>query len=245
MIYETEINGINVSARFSEENISELFLPLLRRLTRLREQKGRRILAFLAAPPGAGKTTLANFLQFLSERNDGCEPVTAVGMDGFHRRQEYLLTHTTVRDGNEIPMVKVKGAPETFDLTRLRERIARAAAGERCGWPEYDRLAHDPREDAVEITGEIVLLEGNYLLLNRPGWRELRDLADHTIRLEADPEFLRERLIARRIKTGVERAEAERFVDFSDMANVRTCLAESAEADQMWRVGADGYSEAV
>ncbi len=63
MFYETEINGIRVGARFSDEDISGLFLPLLGQLARLRERKGRRVLVFLAAPPGAGKTTLADFLK--------------------------------------------------------------------------------------------------------------------------------------------------------------------------------------
>ena len=245
MTYETEINGIKSRVRFSEENISGLFLPLLESLARLREQKGRRILAFLAAPPGAGKSTLLSFLQELSERTEGCAPLTAIGMDGFHRYQDYLLTHTTIRGGEEIPMVKVKGAPETFDLERLTERVRRAAAGEECGWPEYDRLLHNPREDAVRITGDLVLLEGNYLLLNRPGWKELRAYADYTIRLEADEAFLRQRLIARRIRTGVDAEEAARFVDYSDMANVRICLRESAAADRVWRVDADGFTAVV
>ncbi len=238
--YEAEINGIRSRVYFSEENISGLFLPLLKTLARLREQKGRRVLAFLAAPPGAGKSTLLSFLKELSERTEGCAPVTAIGMDGFHRYQDYLLNHTTQRGGEEIPMVKVKGAPETFDLERLTERIRRVAEGEACGWPEYDRLLHNPQEDAVRIEGELVLLEGNYLLLDRPGWRELKAYADYTIRLEADEDFLRQRLIARRIRTGVDADEAARFVDYSDMENVRACLRESAEADRVWRVNADG-----
>ncbi len=240
--YETEINGIKSRVWFSGENISELFLPLLRTLARLREQKGGRVLAFLAAPPGAGKSTLLNFLKELSEKTEGCAPVTAIGMDGFHRYQDYLLTHTTVRGGEEIPMVQVKGAPETFDLERLAERIRRVAAGEACGWPEYDRLLHNPREDAVRVEGDLVLLEGNYLLLDRPGWKDLKAYADYTVRLEADEDFLRQRLIGRRIQTGVDAEEAARFVDFSDMANVRTCLRESLDADQVWRVEEEGFS---
>ncbi len=242
MRYETQINGIKSSVYFSDENISELFLPLLRRLLRLKEEKGRRVLMFLAAPPGAGKSTLLSFLRYLAEQNGDCTPLTVIGMDGFHRYQEYLLTHTTVRGGEVIPMVKVKGAPETFDLERLKERIRRAAAGEVCGWPEYDRLLHNPREDAVRIEGDLVLLEGNYLLLDRPGWRDLKAYADYTVRLEADEDFLRRRLIDRRIRTGVDPGEAARFVDYSDMANVRICLRESAEADLTWRVDEGGFS---
>lgn len=242
MRYETQINGIKSSVSYRDADISEHFLPLLRRLSRLHEEKDRRVLMFLAAPPGAGKSTLLRFLQYLAEKNGDCAPVTAIGMDGFHRYQEYLLTHTTVRGGERIPMVKVKGAPETFDLERLKERIGRVAAGEACGWPEYDRLLHNPREDAIRIEGDLILLEGNYLLLDRPGWRDLRAYADYTVRLEAKEDFLRRRLIDRRIRTGVDPEEAARFVDYSDMANVRICLRESTEADLTWRVDESGFS---
>lgn len=33
----------------------------------------------------------------------------ALGMDGFHRRQEYLKSHTMMVDGKEVVMVDVKG----------------------------------------------------------------------------------------------------------------------------------------
>ena len=48
------INGIAVSARYSERAVKEIFLPLLNRLTALQRQRGRRILVMLAAPPGCG-----------------------------------------------------------------------------------------------------------------------------------------------------------------------------------------------
>ena len=122
--FPVEINGITVQARFSQENVEQIFLPLLQTWAALQREKGRRILVMLAAPPGAGKTTLAQFLCRLSRTTPGSVPVTAIGMDGFHRRQEYLLTHTVKRGGQTIPLVRIKGAPETFDLDHLRERTA-------------------------------------------------------------------------------------------------------------------------
>ncbi|MBP3880160.1 MAG: nucleoside/nucleotide kinase family protein [Lachnospiraceae bacterium] len=240
MQYPVEINGITVNAVYSEENIEEIFLPLLLKMKDLRERLGRRILVFLAAPPGAGKSTLASFLKFLSENTEGLTPVTMIGMDGFHRYQDYVLSHTIVRDGREYKMVEVKGTPETFDLDLLCARLMRVAAGEECGWPEYNRMTHNPVEDAVKVSGEIVLLEGNYLLLDRPGWSELKQLADLTICVRAEEEMLRERLISRRMKTGTSGEKAAAFVDFSDMHNVRICLSESADADVVLEVQKDG-----
>ena len=227
--YKVTINGINVTAHYSEESVSQIFIPLLKKLESFQAAKGRRVLAMLAAPPGAGKSTLLSFLNHLASET-GIRLQT-IGMDGFHRRQEYLLTHSVLRDRKQIPMVEIKGAPITFDLERLTAAVQRVAAGEILGWPVYDRLLHNPVENAVTVESDIVLLEGNYLLLNEDGWRDLSSCADYTISIRSDETLLRNRLIDRRIKTGVEKDAAIRFVDFSDMPNVRLCLQKTKKAD--------------
>lgn len=229
--HNVTINGIDVNARYTEENVRDIFLPLLSTLTELHRSKGRRILAMLAAPPGAGKSTLLSFLELLSREHEEVESIQTIGMDGFHRRQEYLLAHETVRDGKKIPMVDVKGSPETFDLEKLKDGIKKITAGENCGWPVYDRHLHNPVEDAVQVTGGIVLLEGNYLLLDTEGWRELSEYADHTILIRAEEKLLKDRLVARRVASGHPADEAEGFVEYSDMYNARLCLEHSKSAD--------------
>ncbi|MBR4501838.1 MAG: nucleoside/nucleotide kinase family protein [Clostridia bacterium] len=240
MDHRVTVNGIDVHARYSQNAVDGIFLPFLRRMTELKKEKGRRILVMLAAPPGAGKTTLNTFLSRLSREEAGVSPIQAIGMDGFHRPQAYLTSHVTIRDGKSIPMVEVKGAPETFDLEKLTEAVKKAASGERCPWPAYDRMLHDPIENAVTVDGDIVLLEGNYLLLDKDGWRDLKAFADYTVSVRADESILRARLIDRRIKTKVDRERAVRFVDFSDMPNVRLCLEKTLPADLRLLIGPDG-----
>jgi pantothenate kinase len=152
-------------------------------------------------------------------------------MDGFHLRQESLLTHTVELDGEEIPMARIKGAPITVDLQALRTKIEEAAQGQICKWPHYDRQLHDPMDDAITIDADIVLLEGNYLLLDADGWCDLSRYADYTISLTADEEMLRSRLIRRKMKTGMTQEDAKRFVESSDMRNVRLCLDKTMKAD--------------
>ena len=234
--HHIQINGIKVAARYSDRAVDGIFVPLLEKLTGMQRAAGRRILVLLAAPPGAGKSTLASFLERLSRERAGLCPVQAVGMDGFHRRQEYLLSHTTERDGKTIRMVEIKGAPVTFDLEKLLSAVRRVAAGETCGWPVYDRMLHNPVEDALTVDGEIVLLEGNYLLLDEDGWRDLAAYADYSVSVSAGEELLRNRLIDRKLHTGVAEDAAVRFVDFSDMPNVRLCLAKSVPADLRLRL---------
>ena len=224
--YRVTVNGIEVDAVYSEHAVNGIFMPLLRKLEELRKEQGRRILVMLAAPPGAGKSTLVSFLSSLAGGK-----VRGIGMDGFHRRQEYLQSHWVQKDGQRIPMVEIKGAPVTFDLEKLAESIRRVRDGGACGWPVYDRMLHNPVEDAVTVDSGIVILEGNYLLLDEDGWRDLRQYADYTVSVSADEGMLRERLIERRMKTGVDREAAVRFVDFSDMLNVRLCLGKTMPAD--------------
>lgn len=240
MEFRANINGIDVKVTYSRRAIDGIFLPLLQRITAMQREKGRRLLVMLAAPPGAGKSTLLSFLEALSRERADLQPIQTIGMDGFHRRQEYLQSHFVSRDGRRVSMVEIKGAPITFDLERLTASVREVASGAVCGWPVYDRLLHNPVEDAIRIDGDIVLLEGNYLLLDEDGWRGLSACADYTVSVRADEAMLRRRLIDRRVMTGVEREAATRFVDFSDMPNVRLCLERTMPADVRLSIDADG-----
>ena len=238
--YNVMINGLEVNAVYSRDSIEGIFLPLLRKLTKMQKEKGRRVLVLLAAPPGAGKSTLLSFMEKLASEDEQSGEIQIIGMDGFHRRQAYLVSHTVIRDGEEMPMSRIKGAPPTFELEKLTERLKRIAAGENCGWPIYDRRLHDPVDDVITVEGDIVIREGNYLLLDEPGWRELKDLADYTVLIRADEELLRTRLTDRKAMGMATREEAEKFVEFSDMRNVRTCLDHSGDADLMLEMTGDG-----
>ena len=238
--YPVSINGIKVIARYSQRAVNEIFLPLLGSLTQLQREKGSRLLVMLAAPPGCGKTTLLSFLEKLSQDDQALCPVQGIGMDGFHRRQEYLASHFVERNGRQVSMVEIKGAPITFDLQRLTDSVKSVARGEDCFWPIYDRMLHNPVENALRVHEKIILLEGNYLLLDEAGWRGLSAFADYSISITADEALLRSRLIERKIKTGVEKETTERFVDFSDMPNVRLCLHHSMKADLSLRLDETG-----
>lgn len=232
MNYNGIINGLDIQAVFKDEDIEEIYIPLLKKLSDMQKKKGGRIIAFLAAPPGVGKTTLACFLQHLSENTEDVAPITAIGMDGFHHYQTYLDAHETVRDGVTIPMAKIKGAPITFDLDKLTEKVRELAKGNPCMWPDYSRVIEDSVEDVHNVTGNIILLEGNYLLLNEPGWRDLKKYADYTIRITAKEEDVRNRLIERKARSGnSSREEAIKHVDYSDMYNFRLVANNSMPAD--------------
>ena len=146
--YEMIVNGLPQCVRYRMGTVEHLFLPLLRRLSELQHCSGRRCIVFLAAPPATGKSTLAQFLAQLSCTEEGLTPVQALGMDGFHYPNRYLAAHTILRDGEEIPLTSIKGAPETFDVHALAAKLG-AAREESVTFPVYDRRIHDVVPDAV------------------------------------------------------------------------------------------------
>ena len=222
------VNGLEVRAQFDARDRDEIFLPLLRRLTELRRERGRTVVAFLAGPPAAGKSTLCRYLEELSRGDPALAPAQALGLDGFHYPQVYLDAHG---------LAGVKGAPQTYDvakLARLLEHIGEP--GQR--WPVYDRRIHDPVEGAAEIRGEIVLLEGNWLLLNEPPWRELP--RDYSVFLRAGEKSQLERVVARKLQGGFSEAEARAAAARNDWPNIQYCMEHSHRGDLNLAPAADG-----
>jgi pantothenate kinase len=213
------VNGLESQVTPNRELIDSLLLPALAAMTPL--PGNRRAFAFLVGPPGSGKSTLAELVrQAAAEKGIALD---VVGMDGFHHRQEYLATHFAVVNGRRVRLADVKGAPESFDIARLDDFLTRTA-DEDVYWPAYDRRLHDVVDDQLPVTADLVLVEGNWLLLDEPGWRDLRDHARLTIAVDADPAMLRERLIARKRAGGTPLADAEAFYQASDRLNVVRCL---------------------
>lgn len=237
MQYHAVINGYPVSAHYDDQNVEEIFIPLLRRLQQLHESCAARIISFIAAPPATGKSTLVDFLSRLAVQLPGMPAAQALGMDGFHYHQDYILSHTVVRNGKEIEMRRVKGATDTFDVQRLRDTLLALRAGN-LRWPAYDRTLHDVVEEAIPVTAPILLVEGNYLLLNQPIWRDLPH--DYAVFITADEVLLRQRLIERKMRGDKTHEQAALFYQESDGPNVRLCLGSRLPCDLELQLFPDG-----
>lgn len=131
-----------------------------------RAEGRRRFLVAIAGPPASGKSTLATRLA-----QDIGQGSKVVAMDGFHRDNDWLDAHG-LRDR--------KGAPETFDVAAFTELLEILAASEGGDVPGFDRDRDCvvPAMDRVAASDRILLIEGNYLLLDRPGWRDLENFWD-------------------------------------------------------------------
>lgn len=240
--YKFKVNSFEVNADYYEEDIENIFKPLLQQLTNMKKDKSRRILVYLAASPGVGKSTLASFLEFISKNEADNTEIQAIGLDGFHYHQEYIKNNKIMIDGIEVPMAEVKGCPETFDLDKLKSKIV-SLKNENVKWPIYDRNLHDVVEDKILVTKNIILIEGNWLLLDECGWRELKEHCDYSIFIKADEKMLKDRLIQRKRRGGLSEKAAIEFYEKSDSKNVKRVLNNSLTADLVLKLLKNGKYE--
>lgn len=191
-----------------------------------RQIDGGRVLVAIVGAPASGKSHLA---AELAAALNGAAPGSAavVPMDGFHRDNDWLDAHG---------LRPRKGAPETFDLEGLAAALAAVrAGGTEIALPGFDRAADRTVPGAIVIPAgvRVVLADGNYLLLTRPGWRDLAPLFDLSLRLAVPEDRLRARLAAR--WADLPAAEARARIDGNDLPNARLIRAEGRAADLVIR----------
>ena len=233
------INGLAHKVQYNQATIDNLFLPFLRRMSKMQQKLGRRMIIFLAAPPGVGKSTLTLLLEQLSNTDEELVPLQALGLDGFHYPNTYLNTHSVEREGKLIPMSSIKGSPETFSVDKLIGKLTDIRKND-VRWPIYDRSIHDIVEEIVTVRKNLIILEGNWLLLGEDRWQNVRSFADYSLFISADPADLKERLIRRKMAGGSTMEAAKKFYQKSDKLNVERCLKKSWPADETWHMLPDG-----
>jgi len=191
------------------------------------EGRARYIVA-LAGPPGAGKSFRSAWLaRALNERCPGSAAV--VPMDGYHYDNAVLEPRG---------LLAVKGAPDTFDVEGLRHDLVRLkhADGD-VAVPVFDRPLDLARAGGRVIgkSHRILIVEGNYLLLDEGPWPALRRDFDLTLFLDVDDDVLEQRLIERWLCMGQDHAGAIAKARDKDMLNARLIKACSVSADIDWR----------
>ena len=105
------VNGNEVNAYYSSNDINDVLIPLLKRWIHIYETKKKRVIVYLAACPGSGKSTLALFLEELFKSLNASCTFQTIGMDGFHFYNDYLKKHDLLNE---------KGSRNTFDVEKIK-----------------------------------------------------------------------------------------------------------------------------
>lgn len=191
----------------------------LARLILARAEGPGRFLVALAGPPAAGKSTLAGDLA--ARLSPGAR---VVPMDGFHYDDAVLVAR-----GQRSR----KGAPETFDAAGFLHLIRRLRDEDEVAIPIFDRGLEISRAAADVVTAQdrILIVEGNYLLLDRDPWRALHPLFDLTVFLDVPEAELVRRLTGRWKQHGKTDAAAQAWIEGNDLPNALTVIRHSAPAE--------------
>lgn len=199
----------------------------LARLSALTAGGSRRILG-LVGPPGAGKSTLAAALQAARSESSQIVP-----MDGFHLANVELA---------RLGRAERKGAPDTFDVAgfaSLLRRLREQAPGEIVYAPEFRREIEEPVAGAIALRHDtgLLIVEGNYLLLDDGPWAPVAAMLDEVWFIDADDALRRRRLVARHQAFGRSIEAAQAWVAQTDEPNARRIAATRDRAH--WRVSWD------
>ena len=171
----------------SDANMEATYNGLAQRAIDLYRSKkgsgaGGRCWIGIAGGPGAGKSTLAAAVadkickqaasvESSTNENTSLIRAVAIPMDGYHytRKELAQVSKNLGFDGDGTKGMSRRGAPWTFDALGLARDLKRAKELGKASLPEYDRKLSDPVDNAVVIekSHQIVLVEGNYLILGR------------------------------------------------------------------------------
>ena len=187
------------------------FEQALSRVTELLNSANGRIIIGIVGKPGAGKSTLSSYLiEKLSK-----ESVALVPMDGYHLSNKEL---------DALGRRNRKGAPDTFDsngYAALLQRIATSTED------VYFPIFHREIEESIAAEGvvtektKIVLTEGNYLLHDQDGWKNVAPILTETWYVEVDDVVRLERLVDRHHFYGKERQAAYDWAHGTDENNAQ------------------------
>jgi pantothenate kinase len=196
---------------------------LLAKVNALLDSSSGRVIIGVVGKPGAGKSTITDYIM----KNIKIQ-AALVPMDGYHLSNKVLI---------ELGRSERKGAPDTFDakgFTSLLQRI-RNNVDEDIYFPVFHREFEESyaAEGVVGARTRLVLTEGNYLLVDDENWDGIRPLLNESWYLAPDDSIRQQRLIARHMKYGKTKEEAEFWSLGSDEVNAQVVAASSKYATRI------------
>ena len=182
----------------------------------------KRYFIALSGPPASGKSTISE--KFIKDLNAKGIQSSILQMDGFHYDDLIL---------KEKKLLSKKGAPETFDVMGLINFVSRLHKEDEVVIPIFDRSLELSRSSAVIISKntKVIIVEGNYVLLNSYPWSELHKFFNTTVMINCEKKILEKRLIKRWENFNLPKKEIDEKVYKNDLPNGVNVLKNSIGAE--------------
>ena len=183
----------------------------------------KRYIVAIAGPPGAGKSTFAQALLLLLKEKSIQAKI--ISMDGFH------LDNSILADRN---LLDRKGAPATFDTAGFIHLMNRLTNFEDdVVIPEFDRNKDlsIAGSSIISTKDKVLIVEGNYLLIEEEPWTELKKTWDQTIFINPGMDTIEQRLLNRWLRHGLDAKDAKKRTLTNDLPNARYVLEKSSDSD--------------
>ena len=194
---------------------------LVERVLQSPRRQARRVVA-IAGPPASGKSTLAAALVAALQQAGVSSQL--VPMDGFHLDNR-ILTARGILDR--------KGSPPSFDAIGLLRLVQVLGASQELYYPVFDR----DRDLSIAGAGHIapdcdtIVIEGNYLLMDAPIWRDMAGYWDLSIQLTCAEAELEARLTKRWLDQGLTPEAARLRAQSNDLPNAQLVRQTALRAD--------------
>jgi pantothenate kinase len=183
----------------------------------------KRYIVAIAGPPGAGKSTFSQALLLLLKEKSIQAKI--ISMDGFH------LDNSILADRN---LLDRKGAPATFDTAGFIHLMNRLTNFEDdVVIPEFDRNKDlsIAGSSIISTKDKVLIVEGNYLLIEEEPWTKLKKTWDQTIFINPGIDTLEQRLLNRWLRYGLDTQDAKKRTLSNDLPNARYVLEKSSDSD--------------
>ncbi|XP_058748701.1 ATP-dependent kinase-like protein notR' isoform X3 [Vicia villosa] len=239
IVLRNEFVQLSSSPTRFRTNKNSLFKVLSAEKNHVQVVEGRFFVG-LAGPPGAGKSTIAHEVarrinklwpEKASSFDSQVQPpnvAAVIPMDGFHLYRSELDAMKNPEEAHAR-----RGAPWTFNPTRLLTCLKNLRVQGSVYVPSFDHGVGDPVEDDifVNLQHKIIIIEGNYLLLEDGVWKEISSLFDEKWFIDIDIDKAMHRVLKRHISTGKPRDIAKQRVENNDRLNAELIMKSKKNAD--------------